>query len=81
MADSARAMKSNFGAAGLLEELIGKLAAMPPEKRAETEKMALEATAHMRWVPNPGPRRTRFTRKRMNSSSAGRLVVAESRRS
>lgn len=38
-----------------LEDLIERLAALPPEQREEAEKLAAQATADMPWVPNPGP--------------------------
>lgn len=38
-----------------LEELLQRLTALPEEQRKEAEQLALQATAHMPWVPNPGP--------------------------
>ena len=38
-----------------LEDLLKKLAQTQGAERAEIQKLALEATAHMKWVPNPGP--------------------------
>jgi hypothetical protein len=45
----------------LLDDVLARYEALDPEepedlkKRREIEKLALDATAHMRWVPNPGP--------------------------
>lgn len=38
-----------------LEDLLDRLTQTPDKSREEIERLALEATAHMRWVPNPGP--------------------------
>jgi hypothetical protein len=39
---------------GLLEEITAKLTAMPADERKAIEKMAMDATADMQWIPNPG---------------------------
>jgi hypothetical protein len=39
----------------LLDGVLEKLAALPPEAKEEVVQMALDATAHMRFVPLPGP--------------------------
>lgn len=39
----------------LLDELLAANAALPKAKQREVAKLAKEATAHMLWVPNPGP--------------------------
>ena len=38
-----------------LDEILAALQALPPEARAEVEKVAIEATAHLKWLPNVGP--------------------------
>lgn len=38
-----------------LDEVLTALKGMPPKERAELQKLALEHTKGMRWVPNPGP--------------------------
>jgi len=38
-----------------LEELLKKLTQTKEVNRQEIERLALDATAHMKWVPNPGP--------------------------
>ena len=38
-----------------LDELIGRLDAMPDEVRSEIAETAIVATAGLRWIPNPGP--------------------------
>jgi hypothetical protein len=38
-----------------LEEMLTALKAMPAAARAKLEEQALDDTAAMRWVPNPGP--------------------------
>ena len=40
---------------GLLEEIIGRLNALPPDQKRATVAAAMQATAHLSWVPNPGP--------------------------
>lgn len=39
----------------LLDELIDRIEGLPPEKRAELEKIAEEGTKGMKWIPSPGP--------------------------
>src|SRR6185437_15237082 len=38
-----------------LDELLGRLTGVEPAARAEIAQAAIAATAHMPWVPNPGP--------------------------
>ena len=38
-----------------LDDIIARLQAMPEADRREVQKLAVKATAHMRWLPNPGP--------------------------
>ena len=38
-----------------LDDFLTRLAGMSPEQRAEAERVAVESTAAMIWVPNPGP--------------------------
>lgn len=38
-----------------LEEVVRALAGMPPAQRAQLEEEALQKTADLLWVPNPGP--------------------------
>ena len=40
---------------GALEDLLTKLGTLSDKDRAQVEREALEATQHMKWVPNPGP--------------------------
>lgn len=40
---------------GALDEYVSTLTSLSPEARAQVVEEALEATKHMRWVPNPGP--------------------------
>jgi hypothetical protein len=39
----------------LLDELTARITGMPPAQQQEVAKAVQEATAAMRWVPNPGP--------------------------
>lgn len=39
----------------LVEELLGRLKALPEDQRKEVERTVLEATKDKVWVPNPGP--------------------------
>lgn len=41
--------------ASLLDDIISRLGALPPKERKALEKLANEATKHLKWVPNPGP--------------------------
>ena len=43
-----------------LEEVIQALDALPPAQRAKLEEEALDATAHLRWCPNPGPQENAY---------------------
>jgi len=43
-----------------LEEIVRTLDGLPRERRAEIEREAIQYTAHMRWVPNPGPQSEAF---------------------
>jgi hypothetical protein len=43
-----------------LDELLSRLSALSQEDRDEIEKSALEATADMAWIPNPGPQTAAF---------------------
>lgn len=38
-----------------LDEIVSRLTGMPLAQRAELARAALQGTAHMQWVPNPGP--------------------------
>ena len=38
-----------------MSDVLERLAGMPASMRAATEHDAIEATKHLRWVPNPGP--------------------------
>lgn len=38
-----------------LDDLLARLGALPADAKAQVEAEAAKATAHMRWVPNPGP--------------------------
>lgn len=48
-------MQASSASAGLLDQIMARLAAMTPEQHAAAAKMARKATAGMRWIPNPGP--------------------------
>lgn len=39
----------------LLDDILGRLQALPPEERKEVETAAIEATKDLLWIPNPGP--------------------------
>ncbi len=43
-----------------LEDLLARLTALPEADRKEAERLAMEATSHMVWVPNPGPQTDAF---------------------
>jgi hypothetical protein len=45
---------------GALDEILTRLTGLPPEKQDELAQLAKEATASMRWVPNPGPQTDAF---------------------
>lgn len=38
-----------------LEEMLERLKVLNPAARAKLEEVAIEQTAHLRWIPNPGP--------------------------
>lgn len=38
-----------------LDDIISRLEALPEAERNEVASLAMKATAHMKWVPNPGP--------------------------
>lgn len=38
-----------------LDEIIARLEALPEADRKEVQRLADKATAHMKWIPNPGP--------------------------
>ncbi|MHB8816148.1 MAG: terminase, partial [Steroidobacteraceae bacterium] len=38
-----------------LQEVLDTLAKVPAKRRQEIEQEALEATANLKWIPNPGP--------------------------
>lgn len=44
----------------LLDDLIGRLNALPVEERKEIERLAEEATRGLKWIPNPGPQSDAF---------------------
>ena len=39
----------------MLDDLLTRLEGLPEEERSALTKDVIEATGHMRWVPNPGP--------------------------
>jgi len=43
-----------------LDEVLERYGALPAAKQAALAKMALEATAHLPWVPNLGPQREAY---------------------
>src|SRR3954463_4516947 len=45
---------------GMLDEVINRLNGVSPAQREEVIRLALERTAHMPWVPNPGPQTEAF---------------------
>lgn len=38
-----------------LDDIIERLNALPDDERKEVQRLAEKATAHMKWIPNPGP--------------------------
>ncbi len=44
----------------MLDEILARLAAMSPEDREATTRLAMSHTAGMRWVPAPGPQTNAF---------------------
>ena len=38
-----------------LDDIIARLNNLPEDERKEVTRLAEKATAHMRWIPNPGP--------------------------
>lgn len=38
-----------------LDDVLARLNSLPEEERKEVTRLADKATAHMRWIPNPGP--------------------------
>lgn len=38
-----------------LDDVIARLNALPDDERKEVQDLAAKHTAHMRWIPNPGP--------------------------
>lgn len=44
----------------ILEEIEARLRAMTPEQRAAHDKMVMEATAGMKFIPSPGPQTEAF---------------------
>ncbi len=39
----------------LLDDLLHRYQALPPDKQSEVAKAAMEATKAKKWIPNPGP--------------------------
>lgn len=44
----------------LLDDLLSRITALPEKGQQEAARLALKATAHMPWVPNPGPQTEAF---------------------
>lgn len=44
----------------LLDDVLGRLGALPPDEQESVVQMAMEATQDMPWVPNPGPQTDAF---------------------
>lgn len=44
----------------LLDDVLGRLAALPADQQESVVQMAQEATKDMMWVPNPGPQTEAF---------------------
>src|SRR5947209_20254344 len=44
----------------LLDELVARLTELPEKSRAEAIDLAVQSTATMAWVPNPGPQTQAF---------------------
>jgi hypothetical protein len=44
----------------LLDELLARLTELPEKSRAEAIDLAVQSTATMAWVPNPGPQTQAF---------------------
>lgn len=55
--------KPGLSQQGLIEEIMAKLQAMSEEERAVYEKMALDATAGMKFIPSPGPQTVAYFSK------------------
>lgn len=43
-----------------IKSLVAMLQAQPPEQIEALKKFAVEATGHLKWVPNPGPQTSAF---------------------
>src|SRR5262245_21837630 len=41
-------------AAEYLDEILARYNALPPEQKAEVQRLAEQVTGDMKWVPNPG---------------------------
>lgn len=39
----------------MLDDILARLGALPADQRREIEKLALDATKDMKWIPNAGP--------------------------
>lgn len=44
----------------LLDDITARLTALPEDKRKAAVDLALKQTAHMKWIPNPGPQTEAF---------------------
>lgn len=49
-----------MGGAAILDEILDRLNGLPEKERRATIDEAVAATAHMKWIPNPGPQTEAF---------------------
>lgn len=47
----------------MLDEILARLTTMPQAAREEAEKLAIEATKHLRFIPQPGPQTEAYLSK------------------
>lgn len=47
----------------MLDDILARLGALPDDAKREAEKLALDATAGMKWVPLPGPQTDAYLSK------------------
>jgi hypothetical protein len=44
----------------LLDDVLGRLTGLSPEDQTRAVQAAVEATAHLKWLPSPGPQTDAF---------------------
>jgi hypothetical protein len=62
----------------LLDDVLDRLKALPPDERQSVIDTAMEQTKAMRFVPLPGRRRKPICRRPMSCSTAGKLAAGKS---